>query len=562
MYTAPLPAARAKIVPIIVVPGITASVLTDWYPASPREIWSPTRLAFGDYEPMTLHPVPPTPAGEAAGDDRVRYEAVQPMLVRPSRGFGIIYDDLVAALRHDLSSDDVPIAPVYVFAYDWRQDNFVTIRQLAAFIDEVIERTRMMPHDPMYVEGETCDAVDLVGHSMGGNLIAACIAAGLVGTEERCKVRRVVTIGTPFRGAPAAVAKLATGLGSLTGRAARERERTAARMTPSVYQLLPTYPGGIVRRVRTAAKRSASHADVGAMEGSLLTDAGNTAWSEGHEAGSAERGAHDELVWEDVPMHAALASQPSVLESLAVFLRLHASGTGSLSDTIEAARRARSLLDDFLARAERFSELIGRVHPGMLRGGVSHSGWLVIAGAGEATHVRCEITRGSERGNEGGGGYELDFTSGFTTDEWDGESWDTGDDTVPMRSAAPPWEDGWRDMVVVRRGDFDWLGELGDRVLRDQLGLHATLPRLNLAQRWIVNFLRPEWMAGRTPGYRQHGTLWARPGPGFWTSGANEEIRHQIRRSPADREEIVQRAMERLWSAKLPGIRLSPAKGA
>ena len=77
MYTAPLPAARAKIVPVIVVPGITASVLTDWYPASPREIWSPTRLAFGDYEPMTLHPAPPTPAGDAAGDGRAAYDLTE-----------------------------------------------------------------------------------------------------------------------------------------------------------------------------------------------------------------------------------------------------------------------------------------------------------------------------------------------------------------------------------------------------------------------------------------------------------------------------------------------------
>ncbi|MGE3108568.1 MAG: esterase/lipase family protein [Phycisphaerales bacterium] len=549
--------ARSKIHPIIIVPGITATGLTDWYPLAPRDIWSPARLAFADYEPVMLHPVAPARAADAPLAPR--YEAVEPSLVRPSRPFGIVYDDLVAELRHDLSCDEVPLQPVYVFAYDWRQDNFVTIRRLADFIDEVIDRTRLMPHDPAFVIDQVCDDVDLIGHSMGGSIIAACLASGLVGFEDRCKVRRVVTLGAPFRGAPAAMTKLATGLGSLTGRSARQRERAAARVTPSVYQLLPTYPGGIVRpRRHVRSRASGSSLAGGADLGAGTPDAS---------PGSADiLGAADP---EDVSLADVFAGQPSILESLAVFLRQHAPSVGSLDDPLRAARAAEAMLQDFIKSAQRFSRLVNTVHPGMLRRSSkldasgpldevldSSGDWLVIAGAAERTHIRCELLPGED------GRDEFDTAGGFSSDTWDPESWDTGDDTVPLRSAAAPWEDAWRDTIVLRRSDFETLGELGDRLLCSQLGLHAMLPRLDVAQRWIVNFLRPRWAAGLTSGYRQHGKVWARPSPSFWTAPEGQQARREIERAPSRRTQIVREALQRELSGKIPGIRLSPVGDA
>lgn len=497
-------AARAKIHPIIIIPGITATGLTDWYPASPETIWSPLRLAFADYAPMMLHPSPPRTDRDA---DPRRYEAIEPALVRPAGAFGIIYDDLVADLRHNLSSADIPVQPVYTFAYDWRQDNLVTIRLLAAFIDEVIERTRLMPHDPTTIDGEVCDAVDLIGHSMGGNIIAAALASGLLGQSEECKVRRVVTLGTPFRGAATAIAKLATGLGSLTGRAAKERERTAARVTPSVYQLLPTYHGAIVRRDAYAATTLQPDFDL---------------------------------------LRSALAVQPSILSSLADLHRLHDPTGRSARDSDFALAAAERSLADMLRRAASFTSLVQSVRPDTLRPG---GAWLALVGAGEPTHVSAEIVTAPHAEPA------FDFTRGFSGDSWDGRSTFTGDDTVPLASATPPWEESWRDSVVLRRADFDWLGEMGDRVLRDQLGLHATLPLLNLAHRWIVNFLRPHQTAA--PSITQHGKLWARPLPAFWESESGVQVTRASRRSSSARAELARATLEKLWSPAVPSLRLS-----
>jgi hypothetical protein len=59
------------------------------------------------------------------------------------------------------------------------------------------------------------------------------------------------------------------------------------------------------------------------------------------------------------------------------------------------------------------------------------------------------------------------------------------------------------------------------------------LPLLNLAQRWIINALRPEW--SEDPALGQHGKLWGRKLPGF----------------PANQSE------KNVWKALVPGLRLS-----
>ncbi|MBV8879888.1 MAG: alpha/beta fold hydrolase, partial [Planctomycetaceae bacterium] len=207
--------------PVIVVPGITATSLEDTYPLSPDEIWSP--VLNKDYDRIAMHP------------DDPRYEALEPSRVLPRSLFGIVYDDLVAALRHDLTSRADRPTPVYAFPYDWRQDCRRSIQQLAEFVVEVLNRCRLLPH---YADVPPT-RVDLVGHSMGGLLIAGYLTL----KTARTRVRRVVTLGTPFRGAVDAVSKLSTGMGTLTGDAPRDREREAARTIPAIYQLLPSYGG-------------------------------------------------------------------------------------------------------------------------------------------------------------------------------------------------------------------------------------------------------------------------------------------------------------------------------
>lgn len=247
--------------PVVVVPGITATTLEDQYPIPPDEVWSaltPLATALGStqMDRIALHP------------DDVRWEAIEPARVLPHSVFGFIYRDLVAALRHDLTKDRAKPTPVFAFPYDWRQDCARSADQLAGFVDEVLARTALLPH---YRGGRT--RVDLVGHSMGGMVIADYLVR-----HGGDKVRRVVTMGSPFEGAIDALIKLAMGLGSLTGEHPRDREREAARTIPAIYQLLPTFPGAI----KKSATFSTDLFDVGAWQPSILSTLAT--WIKRHDA--------------------------------------------------------------------------------------------------------------------------------------------------------------------------------------------------------------------------------------------------------------------------------------
>lgn len=509
-----LPPVRGKLNPIIIVHAVTASGLHDFYPPDQERVWSPIELALADYDRITFAPE----AGKKPGD--VRYEAIEPALIRPSELFGLVYKELISELKHNLSYGDVPVQPVYPFVYDWRQDNFVTIRHLAAFVDEVIARTNLMPHVPGPAGEPPCDAVDLIGHSMGGLVIAGCIARGLLGRGKASKVRRVVTLGTPFRGATTAITKLATGVGTLTGRGAKERERTTARLTPTVYQLLPSFRGAL--RDGPLEPRLAPEAD-------------------------------PDDIWKRDTF------QPSILDTIAEHARAAAAREGT---TLKEARAtAEGVMDDMLAAARQYRALTDSVDPAtMLRPPAEGGAWLAILGAGEKTHIHAGIT------DRGRASQLFDFRpAGFSSDSWDAadlgrdDNEFTGDETVPIRSAAPPWKESWRHCVVVKRQDFGWLAEPGDRLLQDRLGLHSALPLLNLAQRWIINFLRPEW-AGNPRKFGQHGRLWGRPAPAFWSSPEGRDLDARLRAAPDDRRrrELVRAQCERVWGEMIPGLSLSP----
>jgi pimeloyl-ACP methyl ester carboxylesterase len=301
--------------PVIVVPGITATTLSDYYPLPPEELW--TAVLAKKYQRIALHP------------DDVRYEAVEPARVQPENVFALVYGDLIDALRHDLSEKrDLP-TPVFGFAYDWRQDCSRSAEQLSSFIDEVLTRTALLPH----YQDKTF-RVDLVGHSMGGLIIADYLAR--YGQEK--KVRRVVSIGSPFEGSLDAVLKLTIGKGTLTGESPRDREREAARTIPAIYQLLPTFKGA----VRAAQGLSA---DLFSVE-----------------------------TW-----------QPSILQTLGEYIRLH-----------KARTKARSLFKQYLDGAKRFRERIRQVDlQGVLPEG--KKGWLPIVGVGSPTQVRVKISRWHEK---------------------------------------------------------------------------------------------------------------------------------------------------------------------
>ena len=211
--------------PTIVVPGVTATYLTDEYRLPPETIWS---VMTTEYERAGMHP------------DNTHYEAIEPARVVPGQVFEVAYRELIEELRYNLRSREDQPVPVFAFGYDWRQPLDVIEARLATFIEEVIARTALLRH---YDRDGYADnpKVNLVGHSMGGLVIAGYLQR--LGANAR--VHKVATLATPFRGSFEAIIKMTTGTANLGTSPPSSREREAARLTPSLYHLLPSFDDGI-----------------------------------------------------------------------------------------------------------------------------------------------------------------------------------------------------------------------------------------------------------------------------------------------------------------------------
>ena len=410
--------------PVIVIPGITATSLTDEYPLATRELWS--MVLRKEYRRLALHP------------DDLRYETIEPADVRVGRLFAI-YNDLIEALRFELSPKADYPTPVFAFPYDWRMDLRQSAAELGDFVEEVIARTRLLRH---YAGYETIEQVDLVAHSMGGLVI--CEYLSQFGNAER--IGKVVTLGTPFLGSIEAVVKLTTGMGNLSGDKPSERERETARSIPAIYQLLPSYPKAAIGQDG---------------ENVSLFDPAN---------------------W-----------QPSIVASLAEYVRLH-----SVKDFKPAKRmkeRAGEIFESLLDAARTHRETVKKLKPS--NAGLSPERWLAIVGIGAKTRVQLTVS-----GLPGKPRFEISDEQYVEMWNKDPTSRDTGDATVPLPAALPPFLPEER-LVCVSPDDFSWI-EVGDRTLMAAAGLHAALPTMNLVQRLVVKHLRPVF----------RGEVWGRRVPG------------------------------------------------
>jgi pimeloyl-ACP methyl ester carboxylesterase len=282
--------------------------------------------------------------------------------------------------------------------------------------------------------------VDLVGHSMGGLIISEYLSQ----SQSRARIGKVATIGTPYLGAVEALVKMTTGMSLLCGDTPSEREREAARVTPAVYQLLPFYQDAVVD---TSGK--------------------------------------------PVDLFDRLNMQPSIVESLTEFVRLYAVGTPST----DRRSRAEQILDDLLLGAKNHRDNVTQLKLG--DSGVRQEDWLAIVGVGQRTRVQVTVTKQHDKPrfviNEGQFVDEL---------EKNPESLRTGDGTVPLLGAIPPFLP--QDSVVcVMPKDFGLL-EIRDRMLVQVGGFHGLLPSMNLVQHLVVKHLWPKF----------GGEVWGRPLPG------------------------------------------------
>jgi hypothetical protein len=220
--------------PVILIPGLLGSRLAR--AGTGVELWpgSTRKLLTSDYrdlalriDPETLEPIDDglVPSGifeGAAGKDfygrliKELRQAGNYRLVRPGR----------AVVEQK--------ARLYVFTYDWRQDNVTTVRKL----DELIEQIRRDYKDP-YLR------VDVIAHSMGGLIVRYYERYGTVDVLNGnsfpvtgyglSKLRRVILLGTPNQGTVTAVHKFLNGY--RVGFSGLPTEGVAT--MPSTYQLFP-----------------------------------------------------------------------------------------------------------------------------------------------------------------------------------------------------------------------------------------------------------------------------------------------------------------------------------
>ena len=117
--------------PVIVVPGITATYLKDDYDLPPEYVWT---VMTKKYERLALHP------------NDLRYEAQEPARLKSDQLYEIAYRELIEELRYNLRSREDEPVPVYPFGYDWRMRLEDIQTGLDSFIQEVIDRTKLLRH--------------------------------------------------------------------------------------------------------------------------------------------------------------------------------------------------------------------------------------------------------------------------------------------------------------------------------------------------------------------------------------------------------------------------------
>lgn len=228
---------------VVVVPGILGSTLRHrgrmvWEPsagAAVRAIRTLGRSVKALELPEGIGDGEPEPGGP--GGDVEAVDVMPDLHVLPGIWVGNLgYSRLIAALERRChltppQPHELDLLPNLIpFAYDWRLSCRVNGRRLAARVGPVLERWRAQ--GPAFADARLV----LVCHSMGG-----LVARWFVEREGGAEVtRRIVTIGTPHRGALRALEQLVNGVRKGIGPLGGDLTELARSM-PSMYELLPQY---------------------------------------------------------------------------------------------------------------------------------------------------------------------------------------------------------------------------------------------------------------------------------------------------------------------------------
>jgi hypothetical protein len=257
------------------------------------------------------------------------------------------------------------------------------------------------------------------------------IAGYLASVGAKHRIGSVVTLATPFQGSYESVIKVTTGTASLGATPPSSREREAARITPALYHLLPSFPGAL-----TIPPGSPLPPDL-----------------------------FDPKVW-----------QPSVTDTIRQYIQLHGRTPS------DAKQQADAVFAGMLQEAKRFRSLTDGLDLAKCK--LTEDDWLCVVGVGSTTRVQLTV-------DVKGGKPDFNFQSSDRQDEWGkpppANLELTGDGTVPFRGALPKFLPREK-LVCVSPDDFGYW-EIQDRVTTTVAGFHGILPNMDMLHRLIVAYL-------------------------------------------------------------------------
>lgn len=220
---------------LVVIPGIMGSTLAK----DGELVWAPSGgavvRAIASFGRTVRNLALPAGIGDCCPDDGVEAVSVMPDLhILPGLWTANIgYSALLRRLRSTVHVVDTGAgsAPnLIVFPYDWRLSNRHSGRRLATVVEPALERLRAQG-------GRFAEArLIFLCHSMGG-----LVAQWYVEMEGGAEItRKLVTFGTPFRGALRALDQLVNGVRKGIGPLSFDLT-SFARSLPSLHELLPEY---------------------------------------------------------------------------------------------------------------------------------------------------------------------------------------------------------------------------------------------------------------------------------------------------------------------------------
>jgi hypothetical protein len=221
---------------IVVLPGIMGSTLVK----DGTLVWGPSAgsvlRAIGTFGKCINELTLPNCIGDERPDDKVKPAALMPDLhLLPgiwsvNIGYGKLLDWLQTRFHLIAPGDPARIPSLIPVPYDWRLSNRYNGKRLKSIVEPALERWRS--------QGEPfSDAkIIFICHSMGG-LVARWYIEKEGGAAN---TRKLVTLGTPYRGALDGLDKLVNGIRKGIGPIKVELT-DFARSMPSLHQLLPEY---------------------------------------------------------------------------------------------------------------------------------------------------------------------------------------------------------------------------------------------------------------------------------------------------------------------------------